>query len=181
MVASAGNNGKDINGAKRYGTINSPGIEPSVITVGATNTYGTDARSDDTIASYSSKGPTRGWETATNGARVYDNMIKPDLVAPGNKLIGAQSTQNTNAVIPTLCIYYPGLNARQPDYHFDWNTYTYSGLKNGAIVAERNVNVGPSSFRYSGIDAAGQSEPDTESCKSDPDVLRSTIAERQHA
>ncbi len=133
VVASAGNNGKDINGAKRYGTINSPGIEPSVITVGATNTYGTDVRNDDTIATYSSKGPTRGWTTAANGARVYDNLIKPDLVAPGNKLIGAQSTQNTNAVIPTLCIYYPGLNARQPDYHYDWNTGTYSGLKNGGM------------------------------------------------
>ena len=132
VVASAGNNGKDAAGAKRYGSINSPGIEPSVITVGATNTYGTDVRSDDTIASYSSKGPTRGYETV-NGARVYDNLIKPDLVAPGNKLIGAQSTQNTNAVVPTLVIYYPLLNARQPDYYYDWNTSTFSGLKNGTM------------------------------------------------
>ena len=132
VVASAGNNGKDATGAKRYGSINSPGIEPSVITVGATNSYGTDARSDDTIASYSSKGPTRGYESVS-GVRVYDNLIKPDLVAPGNKLIGAQSTQNTNAVVPTLVIYYPLLNARQPDYHFDWNTYTYSGTKNGTM------------------------------------------------
>ncbi len=133
VVASAGNNGKDINGAKRYGTINSPGIEPSVITVGATNTYGTDARSDDTIASYSSKGPTRGWSVAGNGARVYDNLIKPDLVAPGNKLIAAMSTQSTNAVVPNLVIDYPGLNARQPDYHLDWTTYQMVGVKNGAM------------------------------------------------
>lgn len=132
VVASAGNNGKDANGAKRYGTINSPGIEPSVITVGATNTFGTDARSDDAIASYSSKGPTRGYETV-NGVRVYDNLIKPDLVAPGNKLIGAQSTQNTNAVVPSLIIFYPLLNARHPDYNYNWTTGTYSGLKNGTM------------------------------------------------
>ena len=63
VVASAGNNGKDANGNKVYGGIGSPGIEPSVITVGASNTYGTDQRSDDTIATYSSRGPTRGYKT----------------------------------------------------------------------------------------------------------------------
>ena len=60
VVTAAGNYGKDIRGQKVYGGINSPGIEPSVITVGASNTFGTDARSDDTVASYSSRGPTRG-------------------------------------------------------------------------------------------------------------------------
>ena len=91
VVASAGNYGKDINGIKVYGGIGSPGIEPSVITVGASNTYGTDGRSDDTITTYSSRGPTRGYRTLTNGARKYDNLIKPDLVAPGNKLISTES------------------------------------------------------------------------------------------
>ncbi len=47
VVAAAGNNGKDASGQKLYGAIHSPGSEPSVITVGATNTFGTDARSDD--------------------------------------------------------------------------------------------------------------------------------------
>ena len=67
-----------------------PGIEPSVITVGAANTYGTDGRSDDTVATYSSRGPTRGYKTVS-GVRKYDNLIKPDLVAPGNKLISAET------------------------------------------------------------------------------------------
>jgi len=94
VVASAGNYGKNSNGGKQYGTIGSPGIEPSVITVGAVNTMGTDYRSDDTIASFSSRGPTRGYTTLTNGARKYDNLIKPDIVAPGNKLIGARAYYN---------------------------------------------------------------------------------------
>ena len=86
VVASAGNRGKDLLGNKQYGTIGSPGIEPSVITVGAANTLGTDIRSDDTVATYSSRGPTRGYRTI-NGVRKYDNLIKPDVIASGNKII----------------------------------------------------------------------------------------------
>src|SRR5213594_1281996 len=41
VVASAGNHGKDINTNTAYGTITSPGTEPSVITVGAMTTWGT--------------------------------------------------------------------------------------------------------------------------------------------
>jgi serine protease AprX len=94
VVAAAGNNGKDAAGQKIYGAIHSPGSEPSVITVGATNTFGTDARSDDGVASYSSRGPTRGGWTDTHGARHHDNLVKPDLVAPGNKIIDAAAEDN---------------------------------------------------------------------------------------
>src|SRR5205085_9866939 len=54
VVAAAGNNGKNNVGQKLYGQIHSPGDEPSAITVGASNTFGTDGRSDDGVASYSS-------------------------------------------------------------------------------------------------------------------------------
>jgi serine protease AprX len=47
-----------------------------VITVGATSTHDTDNTSDDTVTSYSSKGPT-----------LLDHIVKPDLVAPGNGLV----------------------------------------------------------------------------------------------
>ena len=97
VVASAGNFGKDLLGNKLYGTIGSPGIEPSVITVGAANTYGTSYRGDDTVATFSSRGPTRGYVTLANGARKYDNLIKPDLIAPGNKIIGARGYYNGTA------------------------------------------------------------------------------------
>ncbi len=105
VVASAGNNGKDAAGNKVYGGIGSPGIEPSVITVGAVNTYGTDIRSDDTIATFSSRGPTRGY-TTVSGVRKYDNRIKPDLVAPGNKLIAAAAVGTGTADPLTGWIYY---------------------------------------------------------------------------
>ncbi|MEP6850574.1 MAG: S8 family serine peptidase, partial [Acidobacteriota bacterium] len=92
VVAAAGNSGKDANGVKQYGMIHSPGNEPSAITVGATNTFGTNSRSDDGIASYSSRGPTRSYWTDTTGIKHFDNLIKPDLVAPGNKLVYAESS-----------------------------------------------------------------------------------------
>ncbi|MGE0447424.1 MAG: S8 family serine peptidase, partial [Vicinamibacterales bacterium] len=76
VVAAAGNRGRTLDGAAVYGTINSPGHCPHALTVGALNTNGTPQRSDDVMASYSSKGPTR------------DGLIKPDLVAPGHKVIG---------------------------------------------------------------------------------------------
>jgi serine protease AprX len=94
VVAAAGNNGKNTSGQKIYGSIHSPGDEPSAITVGASNTFGTDSRSDDGVATYSSRGPTRGYRTDSVGVKHYDNLIKPDLVAPGNKIVGAESPGN---------------------------------------------------------------------------------------
>jgi serine protease AprX len=93
VVAAAGNDGADVNGRKVYGRIHAPGNDPSVITVGAANSFGTDTRADDGVTTYSSRGPTRSYRTV-NGDRYYDHLIKPDLVAPGNKLIAAQSRAN---------------------------------------------------------------------------------------
>lgn len=141
VVASAGNYGKDSNGNKLYGTINSPGIEPSAITVGAANTFGTDYRSDDAIATYSSKGPTRGYRTV-NGVRKYDNLIKPDLVAPGNKLIGAQITYRDAASVrrvANLPATYPSLNAA-PSVTDAWSQLMYlSGTSMAAPVVSGTV------------------------------------------
>jgi subtilisin family serine protease len=51
-----------------------------VITVGATNTQQTAGRADDTVTTYSSRGPT-----------LVDGLVKPDLVAPGNRIGAAES------------------------------------------------------------------------------------------
>ena len=72
VVAAAGNLGKAANGQPQYGAIMAPGNAPWVITVGASSTNGTVQRQDDTMASFSSRGPT-----------MYDYAAKPDLVAPG--------------------------------------------------------------------------------------------------
>jgi serine protease AprX len=74
VVVAAGNNGRsNVGGINGYGTITAPGNDPYVITVGAMKSMGTPQRTDDLIASYSSKGPT-----------AIDHLVKPDIVAPGN-------------------------------------------------------------------------------------------------
>jgi serine protease AprX len=114
VVAAAGNNGKDSQGNKLYGQIHSPGDEPSALTVGAVNTFGTDARDDDGIASFSSRGPSRGSWTDSSGVRHYDNLMKPDLSAPGNKIINAESDLGRNT-LNYLVTTHPELDASVKD------------------------------------------------------------------
>ncbi|HEV2904529.1 MAG TPA: S8 family peptidase, partial [Pyrinomonadaceae bacterium] len=94
VTVSAGNNGRDGSGRKIYGQVHAPGNEPSAITVGASNTYATDARGDDTVTTYSSRGPTRSFVTDELGIKHYDNLVKPDIVAPGNKIVDAEAMDN---------------------------------------------------------------------------------------
>jgi serine protease AprX len=85
VVVAAGNSGRDNTyGTQGYATINAPGNDPNVITVGATKTNDTNTRLDDTVASYSSKGPT-----------LLDHVVKPDLVAPGNRIVSLAAPGST--------------------------------------------------------------------------------------
>ena len=80
VVAAAGNFGKTDDGRPVVGGVIAPGNTPSVLTVGALNTRGTARRSDDIMATYSSRGPT-----------AFDGVLKPELVAPGNKIVAASA------------------------------------------------------------------------------------------
>src|SRR5207302_9148760 len=57
-VTAAGNFGSTSAGQPQYGGITAPGNAPWVLTVGASSSMGTPAREDDTVASFSSSGPT---------------------------------------------------------------------------------------------------------------------------
>ena len=72
VVAASGNFGKNSLGLPQYGGISAPANAPWVLTVGASSTNGTTDRADDTVATFSSRGPT-----------YLDWAAKPDLVAPG--------------------------------------------------------------------------------------------------
>jgi serine protease AprX len=96
VVCSAGNEGrrsavKDAAGddnegyGAAYGSISSPANSPYVITVGAMKpAAGGEGRAYSRIATYSSRGPSR-----------VDCVLKPDLVAPGNKVISTLSNNST--------------------------------------------------------------------------------------
>ena len=71
VVTSAGNRGPG------GGTINKPGDDPFVLTVGAADLKGTSDRGDDVVAPFSSWGPTP------------DGYVKPDVVAPGISIVAA--------------------------------------------------------------------------------------------
>ena len=101
VVASAGNNGKDAEDRPVLGSISTPGNAPSVITVGALNTWNTTSLSDDTVTTYSSRGPTR-----------YDMLLKPDVVAPGNKIVSLEAYGSYLATTyPSLRVAGSGTNA----------------------------------------------------------------------
>ncbi len=70
MVVAAGNSGP------RRRTVGSPGAAEKVITVGASTDH-------DSIARFSSRGPTA------------DDRVKPDLVAPGSKIVGARAANTS--------------------------------------------------------------------------------------
>ncbi len=81
VVASAGNFGRTRDGRVVFGGITSPGNDPYVLTVGAVDTHGTAVRSDDTVAPFSSRGPT-----------LFDGLVKPDVVAPGVHIVSAEAS-----------------------------------------------------------------------------------------
>jgi serine protease AprX len=99
VVTAAGNLGR--NG---YATITSPGNSPHAITVGCMKTLETYPRSDDQIASYSSKGPT-----------YVDLTLKPDVVAPGNLVVSLLAPGST------LAAEFPA-NVVPPSYYIPSST-----------------------------------------------------------
>ncbi len=84
VVVAAGNAGYD--GSM---TITSPGNSRKVITVGSLTDNGTGVDfSDDYVSSFSSTGPTVG-----------DLVLKPDLVAPGNRIVASIPSTSTLATL----------------------------------------------------------------------------------
>ena len=111
-----------------YGLVESPGNDPYVITVAALNTKGTGRRSDDELATYSSKGPT-----------LFDGHIKPDIAAPGNKIVSAE------ALGASLVTQYPHLHATgsaEDAYASMSGTSMATGVVSGAVALMLEANRG---------------------------------------
>ncbi len=84
VICAAGNEGPGRQ------TISSPGICPEVITVGALDDRDTAHTKDDTIATFSSRGPTKRM------------VAKPDIVAPGVNIISLAVPSRDNVLYKSL-------------------------------------------------------------------------------
>ncbi len=105
VSVAAGNDGPDNDGFSGMGS------SSLSITVGATDDINTVDRVDDTVASYSSRGPRRD-----NGDGNPLNELKPDISAPGTNIIQSEG-----------CVTSGGCNNNIPGQDASDNTYTGRG------------------------------------------------------
>jgi serine protease AprX len=118
VVVAAGNYGRlSVDGSNGYGTITAPGNDPYVITVGAMKNNGSSSVSSETLASYSSKGPT-----------TYDHVVKPDIVAPGNDIV------SLSAPGATLEAEYPAEFVTGSDGNNDYFTLSGTSMATPVIT-----------------------------------------------
>jgi serine protease AprX len=141
VVAAAGNGGPDPM------TVAVPGNDPYVITVGALDGKETAGYlADDTLPQYSSAGPT------------YDLFVKPDVVAPGHRLV--------SFLAPGSKFARERENRKRNEYWFLMNgTSTATPLVSGivALILEQHPNLSPDEVKYRLLASAATAvDPDTE-------------------
>lgn len=95
VVAAAGNDGPSVV------TIRTPGINPNIITVGASDDRGTTNSADDIVATFSSRGPT------------IDGFAKPDILAPGVDIISIHG--GCNLLAQKERCFIRGYQVHEPD------------------------------------------------------------------
>lgn len=131
VVVSAGNTGP------LAGTVTTPATDPYVITVGALDDNGTSLLLDDLMAVFSSRGKT-----------VFDNLSKPDLVAPGRKMVSLRSPgSELDTLFPDRQVTATG--ALGPDYYRLSGTSMAAPVVTGvvALMVERNPTLSPAQIK----------------------------------
>jgi serine protease AprX len=153
VVCAAGNDGRaqttsspsltNSGYGETYCSVTSPANDPYVITVGAMKA--TDAlRSNDQIASYSSRGFT-----------MIDHVLKPDIVAPGNQVIslrvpGSTSDVNYSSNIVPLTDYCSNFSETSSSQYFRMSgTSMATPVVSGAValMLQANPNLSPSTVK----------------------------------
>lgn len=128
VSVAAGNDGPDNDGLSGMGS------SDLSITVGASDDGNTIDRSDDTVASYSSRGPRRD-----NGDNNPLNELKPEISAPGTNIIQAEG-----CVTSGTCNNFIGQDASGNTYTSRGSGTSYAAPSVSGILAlmmEANANL----------------------------------------
>lgn len=131
VVVSAGNGGPNAS------TITTPGIDPNVITVGAIDDNGTATTADDLLTLWSSRGPTP-----------IDGLPKPDLAAPGRRIVSLRSPGSTlDLALPDRVV--AGLDPLAPAYFRLSGTSMAAPIVTGvvALMFERTPTLTPAQVK----------------------------------
>ncbi len=130
VVVSAGNFGMNPSTNQvGYGGITSPGDAPSAITVGAADQKGTAQRDDDTVAAFSSRGPT--W---------IDGFAKPDVVGPGVDEVSRTSDNGKLLKLHPQLKYLDSTNASLTDLAKLSGTSMAAAAVSGVVAVVLNAN-----------------------------------------
>ena len=128
VVVSAGNDGR-----LGTSTVTTPATDPFVITAGADDTNGTPGLRDDSVAKWSSRGPT-----------AFDGIAKPDLIAPGRRIVGLRAAGSTlDTLYPNLQVTAKGSKSAQ--YFMLSGTSMAAAIVSGvaALYLERRPSATP--------------------------------------
>ena len=161
VVAASGNTGPERD------TVTSPGIDPYVITVGATDSHGTRNTNDDTLV----------WFSAWGGGGPNP---KPDLVAPGRRLASVHVPGSTLATL------YPDRIVAAPNgstYFRLSGTSQATGVVSGiaALVLQSQPNLKPDQVKAFLIGNTQLYGSDTGPVLPDPIADGSGMADAQDA
>jgi len=159
VVVAAGNSGRFLP-TSGYGTVTAPGNDPYVLTVGSMKPMGTPQRTDDLIASYSSKGPT-----------MLDHIVKPDVVAPGNLLVSTETSNTTlyntelDNRVPYSAYIYGGSSSPSKTYFELSGTSMATGVVSGAVadLLQAHPTMTPDQVKARLMKTASKSFPTTSS------------------
>ena len=123
-IIAAGNSGPGIH------TIGTPAITRDAITVGAYDDKNTASHNDDTMAFFSSRGPT-----------TRDRLVKPDIAAPGVNMVSLLSPKSelADANVTRMPPYYVLLSGTS------MATPTAAGC--AALVLQANPNLTPAQVK----------------------------------
>jgi serine protease AprX len=129
VVAAAGNRGRNAGGQSQYGGIGAPANAPWVLTVGASSTNGTSVRTDDSMAAFSSRGPT-----------YLDWTAKPDLVAPGVGTVSMAAPGSTLVSLNLKSLIAGTLSTASPPYLSLSGTSMAAPVVSGVVAQMLQVN-----------------------------------------